>query len=223
MKIKEIKKAFGKFSNNKVPVGIIIQYVLSKATRHIWGIIRFRRIMDIELAPSTSIIGIKYIRTNGKLVIDSKSYINAISHEGLQLGNNVIIGRQTTISCCPNPMIIGKGISIGNNTSLGTHGFYGGMGGLIIGNDVLIGNYVSFHPENHRYDEINTLIRKQGVYYKGGIKIGNNCWIGAKVTFLDGSSIGDGCIVAAGSVVTKKFPDNVIIGGIPAKIIRVRK
>ena len=52
--------------------------------------------------------------------------------------------------------------------------------------------------------------------------IGSNCWIGAKATILDGVHIGDGCIVAAGAVVTKSFPDNVIIGGVPAKIIKYR-
>ena len=56
----------------------------------------------------------------------------------------------------------------------------------------------------------------------GGVKIGNDCWIGAKATILDGTVIGDHCIVAAGAVVKGVFPDNVIIGGIPAKIIGER-
>lgn len=87
--------------------------------------------------------------------------------------------------------------------------------------DTIIGNYVSFHPENHNYKDFNVPIRLQGVSGKG-IKVGNNCWIGAKATFLDGSEIGNGCIVAAGTVVNGKFPDNVIIGGIPAKILKNR-
>ena len=53
-------------------------------------------------------------------------------------------------------------------------------------------------------------------------KVFHNCWIGAGAVFLDGSSIGSGCIVSANAVVTKKFPDNVIIGGIPAKILKNR-
>ena len=55
-----------------------------------------------------------------------------------------------------------------------------------------------------------------------GVKIGDNCWLDSKVTFLDGSKVGNGCIVAAGSVVTKSFEDNVIIAGVPAKIIKHR-
>jgi acetyltransferase-like isoleucine patch superfamily enzyme len=70
-------------------------------------------------------------------------------------------------------------------------------------------------------DKLDEPIRLQGVTRKG-IRIGNNCWIGSKVTILDGVTIGDGCILAAGTVVTKSFPANSIIGGVPAKIIKSR-
>ena len=104
---------------------------------------------------------------------------------------------------------------------MGTHGFYGcGVGTLEIGNDCIFGNFVSIHPENHNYSDPTKPIREQGVNSVGGVKIGNNCWIGAKVTILDGTIIGDNSIVAAGAVVKGVFPDNVIIGGVPAKVIK---
>lgn len=65
------------------------------------------------------------------------------------------------------------------------------------------------------------MIRKQGVTHKG-IKIGNNCWIGSGVVFLDGAVVGDGCVIAANAVVGKTFSDNIIIGGVPAAVIRKR-
>lgn len=89
-----------------------------------------------------------------------------------------------------------------------------------IGDDTIFGNYVSIYPENHNYKDKNIPIRLQGVNSRGVVRIGNNCWIGAKVTILDGTVIGDNCIVAAGAVVNGKFPDNVMIGGILAKIIK---
>jgi acetyltransferase-like isoleucine patch superfamily enzyme len=113
----------------------------------------------------------------------------------------------------------GEGISIGNNSAFGRFTEFGAAGGIEIGNDVIAGSYISFHSENHNFNDTSKLIREQGVTSKG-IKIGNNVWIGAKVTFLDGSVIGDNCVVASGAVVSGVFPNNTIIGGVPAKIIK---
>ncbi|MFT6338188.1 MAG: acetyltransferase-like isoleucine patch superfamily enzyme, partial [Halioglobus sp.] len=99
--------------------------------------------------------------------------------------------------------------------------YLGGGGTLEIGNDCIVGQYFSCHPENHNYSIIEVPIRMQGVTHQG-IKIGNNCWIGSKATVLDGVEIGAGCIIAAGAVVTKSFPSNSIIAGVPAKMIKRR-
>ena len=78
------------------------------------------------------------------------------------------------------------------------------------------------HSENHNYSNTEIPIRLQGVN-RSGIIIGDDCWIGAKATILDGARIGNGCIVAAGAVVTKgEYPDYSILGGVPAKIISSR-
>lgn len=62
----------------------------------------------------------------------------------------------------------------------------------------------------------------QGVTHKG-IVIGNNCWIGAGAVYLDGAKLGNGCVVGTNSVIMKEFPDNCVIAGIPAKIIKCRE
>ncbi len=98
---------------------------------------------------------------------------------------------------------------------------FGAAGGIEIGDDVVAGQYIRFHSENHNYRDTMKLIREQGVTHKG-IKIGNNCWIGAGAIFLDGAELGDGCVVGANAVVTKKFPANVVIVGVPAKKVAVR-
>ena len=95
-------------------------------------------------------------------------------------------------------------------------------GGVEIGDNTIFGNYVSLHSENHNFANVETPIRCQGVNRKG-IVIGEDCWIGAKVTILDGTKIGNGCIVAAGAVVRGEIPEYSIIGGIPAKVIKMRK
>lgn len=94
-------------------------------------------------------------------------------------------------------------------------------GVIKIGNDVVAGQFIRFHSENHNYEDMDTLIKNQGVNHKG-IIVGDNCWIGSGVVFLDGASIANGCVVAANAVITKQFPENSIVGGVPAKIIGYR-
>ncbi len=140
----------------------------------------------------------------------------ALGKEPLRIGNNVNIGSfsQVVISTTFNDL--GRHVTIGDNVGIGEFTYLGGAGGLEIGSDTIIGQYFSAHPENHNYEDKTLLIREQGVNRKG-IKIGSNCWIGSKVTLLDGVALGDNCIVAAGAVVTKSFSNNTLIGGVPAK------
>jgi acetyltransferase-like isoleucine patch superfamily enzyme len=114
---------------------------------------------------------------------------------------------------------MGQGFSIGARSGLGDFCHVGAAGGVTIGEDVIAGSYVSFHSQEHVYEDPTTPIRLQGTTEQG-ISIGDNCWLGARVTFLDGTRIGAGSIVAAGAVVKGEFPPRSIIAGIPAKVIR---
>ena len=105
---------------------------------------------------------------------------------------------------------------------IGEFAYIGGAGGLKIGSETIVGQYLSIHPENHTFSDLEIPIRNQGVSRKG-ISIGKNVWIGSKVTILDGANIGDGCVIAAGSVVISgQYEKNSIIGGMPAKILKKR-
>jgi acetyltransferase-like isoleucine patch superfamily enzyme len=93
--------------------------------------------------------------------------------------------------------------------------------------DVLIGDYVRIGPHvdiiasNMIYKDPTVPILRQG-YTEKGITIGNDVWIGAGATILDGVHIGDGVVVAAGAVVHRDVPPYSIVGGVPAKIIGKR-
>lgn len=148
-------------------------------------------------------------------------YISALGRKGVFIGDNVGIGAFSRVVVSTSFNQLGDYIRIGNNVGIGEFAYLGGAGGLEIGDECIIGQYLSCHPENHIADSTEVSIRYQGVSRKG-IKIGKNCWIGSKVTILDGVEIGDGCIIAAGAVVTKSFPANSIIGGVPAKLLKTR-
>jgi len=165
----------------------------------------------------------RLIKLGRGVTIDSSCYIDALSTEGISFGDNVSISKRSVIECSGSLKFLGKGIKVGNNVGLGRDCFYGCAGGIVIGDDTIIGNYVSFHSENHNANDLEIPIRLQGVNHKG-IVVGSNCWIGAKVTILDGADIQDGCIIAAGAVVAAgTYELNGIYGGVPAKLIKFRR
>ena len=176
---------------------------------------------SIFIGRNVKLLSKKNLSIGKKVKIHSGVKIDALSKEGVNIHDNVVIGENTIIECTGSLQQIGKGLEIGNNTSFSNNCFFGCAGGIKIGNDVIVGQYVRFHSENHEYCDKSKLIRQQGVIHQG-IKIGNNCWIGSGAVFLDGAEVGDGCVVAANAVVNKKFEKNKVIGGIPARVIKER-
>lgn len=205
----------------EVPFSYLFLFFARKAFELIYGVLVFRRLTPVFVHHRATIRCKKKMRFGRNLVIDRHCYIDALSAEGIVAGNNVSIGRFTTMTCTGNLKTLGKGIKIGNNVGMGTRGHYGCAGGVTIGDNTIIGDYVSFHSENHNFESLDIPIRNQGVSHQG-ITVGENCWIGAKVTILDGAQVGNGCVIAAGAVVRGIIPDNAVIGGVPAKIIKIR-
>ena len=148
--------------------------------------------------------------------------IDGLSLNGIRIGDHVSIGDHTRLEASGTITDIGLGIDIGDNCGIGAYSFVGGSGGVKIGSDVIMGQWVSFHPENHNFSQFDAPIRLQGVNRKG-ITVEDDCWIGAKVTFLDGAHVCKGCVIAAGSVVRGFIPPHSIVAGVPARVIKSRK
>lgn len=109
----------------------------------------------------------------------------------------------------------GKNIHIGKNVFLNMGCKFQDQGGIFIGDGALIGHNVVLATLNHAMSP-----KDRATMVPAAIHIGRNVWIGANATVLPGVTIGDGAIVAAGAVVTKDVPENTIVGGVPARIIR---
>lgn len=206
--------------DKRIPLVYLVGFLCTRFVTLIWGMLRLHTLRLVFVHPSSVIKCSSKIHYGKNLSIGRDCYVDALSIRGLDCGDNVSIGFHSHIELTGSLKNIGQGMKVGNNVGLGSHGHYGsGMGFFEIGNDTIFGNYVSVHPENHNYQDLSKPIRLQGVSGKG-VKIGNNCWIGAKVTILDGTIIGNNSIVAAGAVVSGVFPDNAVLGGVPAKIIK---
>ena len=111
-------------------------------------------------------------------------------------------------------------LSIGNNSGIGIKCEL--YGKITIGNDVLMGPEVIIYTQNHCTRDKNKSIISQGYDDMKPVSIGNDVWIGRRVMIMPGCKIGNGCVIAAGAVVTKNMPDYTIVGGVPARVLKKR-
>jgi acetyltransferase-like isoleucine patch superfamily enzyme len=155
-------------------------------------------------------------------VIEHGARFSCLSRGGITLGRRVTVGKYALVECTGVLWKLGEGLNVGDDSSIGDFAFLGCGGGITIGRNVLMGQRVSFHSQNHAFDDLGSAIRSQGVTQEG-ITIGDDCWLGSGSIILDGVSLGSGSVVAAGSVVTQSFGPNSVIAGVPARVLRQRQ
>ncbi|WVM88261.1 acyltransferase [Halopseudomonas pachastrellae] len=218
----DLLKLFGKF-DPEVPLHYKINFIATHLSYALRGI------LTLGLSKGSSSFFFRYprakllcksrIRVGSKVRIGFNVVIDGLGKKGVTLGANTKIGDYSRLICSGTLSNIGSHIDIGENVGIGEFCRIGGSGGVTIGKNTIAGQYLSIHPENHIFSDKGKLIKDQGTI-RSEIRIGQNCWIGAKVTILAGSEIGDSCVIAAGSVVSGKFPSHSVIGGVPAKLIK---
>jgi acetyltransferase-like isoleucine patch superfamily enzyme len=145
-------------------------------------------------------------------VLDARGESNA----GIVIGNEVMLARQVVLGCKNGDIRVGDGVGIGAYSIV--HAI--GSSGVTVGNNAVIGAYTYLVGGSHyHYERTDIPIAQQGLDLKGGIRIGDNVWLGARVTVLDGVTVGRDAIVGAGAVVTKDVPDYAIVAGVPARVV----
>lgn len=146
------------------------------------------------------------LRLSGSFRIESGSRITV--HAGaLLIMDGVWIDNDSTLLLSENDATIGP------NVYLGTGTYIDARGGLTIGSETKIGPRTTIIAFNH------ALVHEEPDTAKG-IVIGDKVWIGAKATILDGVTIGNGAVIAAGAVVNRDVPPYTLVGGVPARFIR---
>lgn len=156
------------------------------------------------------------------VTIGDYAFLHALSPAGIRIGSNCSIDRNAWIHCGAGPSGPGAGyVEIGANSYIGCNAVLGAGGGIRIGREVLIGQSVNLHAENHVFDDRTRPIREQGVTRKG-IVIEDDVWVGSRVTILDGVTIGRGAVIGAGAVVTASVPAYAVVTGVPARVVRER-
>ncbi|RHP62153.1 DapH/DapD/GlmU-related protein [Bacteroides sp. OF04-15BH] len=109
----------------------------------------------------------------------------------------------------------GKNIHVGENVFINACCHFQDHGGVTLGDGCQIGHNVVFATLNHGLEPAD-----RGTTYPAPIVLGRNVWVGSNATILQGVTIGDNAVVAAGAVVSRDVPANTIVGGVPARIIK---
>ena len=171
----------------------------------------------------------KMIRAFAILTYDLIAVHLPASHQRWSFGAKrlrAFCARHMLTSCGENVNVerharFGRGVTLGDRSGIGINASIGEQ--THIGSDVMMGPDCVIYTRNHRFDRLDIPMREQGYGPVEPVEIGDDCWIGGRVTILPGVHVGNGAVIAAGAVVTKDVPPYAVVGGVPARIIYNRK
>lgn len=161
----------------------------------------------------------KKIRLGDGVMIDDYAVLDAKgeANRGIAIGDNVLIGRNTVLSCKDGDLVIGEDTNIAINCVIQSGR------DVRIGKNVLMAAFVYIvGGGGHRSSRTDIPIIQQGQLIRD-VAIGDNAWVGADVTIMDGVTIGRDAIIGAGAVVTKDVPEFAVATGLPARVRRDRR
>ena len=152
------------------------------------------------------------------VVLDDGATVDAkgADNHGIVLGEKVYVGRQSTLYCKNGDMRVGA------RTSVSAHAILFSSNDLEVGEDCVVASF-AYLLSGGEYDinDATPFAMQKGTCTVGPTKLGRSCWIGTGAKVLDGASLGDRVVVAAGAVVTRPQPGGAVVGGVPAKVLKM--
>jgi acetyltransferase-like isoleucine patch superfamily enzyme len=162
------------------------------------------------------------LRLGKRLQLDGLSFIGPGCSLEVGKGATLTLGRWCWIGHgCKLRCHEGE-VSIGAKTVIGQECTISAFQHVAIGRECVIADRVMLIDFDHGMVEVERPIRVQGIY-KRDVNVGNNVWIGYGVAILRGATVGDNSVIGTNAVVTKDVPDNAVVGGVPARLIRMRR
>jgi acetyltransferase-like isoleucine patch superfamily enzyme len=165
----------------------------------------------------------RFLSTYGRrLKLDGLCFIgpNVVLQIGksarVELGRWSWLGHGTKIRCHEGVVSIGAKTVMGQECTISAYQL------VSIGRECVIADRVMLIDFDHGVVEVERPIRLQGIY-KRDTRVGNNVWIGYGACILRGVTVGDNAIIGTNAVVTKDVPENAVVAGVPARVIRMRK
>lgn len=180
------------------------------------------------LSPAYARLGLRYLwrrfgtsggyrwQTTGMVFFGRRLAIQIGKRASLRFGRFVWIGDGTKIRCHEGEVIIGDKTVLGQECTISAYQH------IRIGEQCIIADRAMFIDFDHSIVDVERPIRIQGIY-KRDVDVGSNVWIGYNACILRGVKVGDNSIIGTNSVVTSDVPANAVVGGIPARVIRMRE
>jgi acetyltransferase-like isoleucine patch superfamily enzyme len=162
------------------------------------------------------------LRWRGRLETDGLCFVGPGVKLEIGRGAKLSLGRWCWLGHGTKVRVHEGRASIGAKSVLGQECTISAFQHVSIGRECVIADRVMLIDFDHGMVEVERPVRVQGIY-KRDVRIGNNVWIGYGACILRGVSVGDNSVIGTNSVVTKDVPANAVVGGIPARIIRMRE
>ena len=140
----------------------------------------------------------------------------------LSIGAESLIGPNVCLTAGTGPeqtMLSSPVVTIGRRCIIGRGSHLIGHWSIVLGDEIQTGPYVYITDQNHGYEALEEPVGWQQPS-EAAVSIGSGSWLGANVVILPGTTLGRNTVVAAGAVVRGTFPDYVVLGGVPAKVLR---
>src|SRR5215207_3662860 len=182
---------------------------------------RRNRMLNLKYGVLLLRLGVWKLRLRGRLRLDGIAFIGPgcrleVGRDAvLELGRWSWIGHGCKIRCHEGRVALGAKSVMGQECTVSAYQ------SVSIGRECVIADRVMLIDFDHGAVEVERPIRLQGIY-KRDVDVGNNCWIGYGACILRGVTVGHNCIVGANTVVTKDVPDDTVVAGAPAKVLRKR-
>ena len=155
-------------------------------------------------------------KTDGPVFFGKRLELQISKRGGISFGRFCWVGDGTKIRSHEGEVVVGAKTVFGQECTISSYKH------VRIGEQCVIADRAMFIDFDHGVVEVERPIRVQGIYTKP-VEVGSNVWIGYGACFLRGVRVGDNSIVGTNSVVTRDVPSNAVVGGVPAKLIRMRE
>jgi acetyltransferase-like isoleucine patch superfamily enzyme len=187
----------------------------------LWRFARANGMANRKYARLLLRLGLLKLRFRGRLQCDGMAFVCSDVH--FEIGREAVVklGRWSWIGDGCKIRAHEGVVSIGAKTVMGQECTISAFQSVDIGRECIIADRTMFIDFDHGTAEVERAIRHQGIY-KRDVRVGNNVWIGYGACILRGVTVGDNSVIGTNSVVTKDLAANVVAGGAPAHVLRMR-